>query len=136
MAKFLKVATTGELAPGQAKRVEVDGKVIALFNLEGSYHAIDDTCPHRGGPLSKGPVDGEVVTCPWHGSKFNVKSGDVLTPPARTGVSSYRIRVSGSDIKWKWRPEGIVCDDQSADLTGTGGEGWVRESPKASHLGG
>lgn len=99
MAKFLKVATTSELALGQAKKVEVDGKVIALFNLEGSYHAIDDACSHRGGPLSGGPTDGEVVTCPWHGSKFNVKSGDVLTPPARTGVSSYRVRVSGSDIE-------------------------------------
>jgi nitrite reductase/ring-hydroxylating ferredoxin subunit len=99
MTRFVKVATTSELAPGQAKKVEVDGKTIALFNLEGGYHAIDDTCPHRGGPLSKGPVDGEVVTCPWHGSKFNVKSGDVLTRPARTGVSSYRVRVSGSDIE-------------------------------------
>lgn len=99
MAKFVKVATTGELASTQAKKVEVDGKVIALFNLEEGYYAIDDTCPHRGGPLSGGPLEGEVVTCPWHGSKFNVKSGDVLTPPARTGVSSYRVRVSGSDIE-------------------------------------
>lgn len=99
MAQFVKVATTGELAPGQAKKVDVDGKVIALFNLEGSYHAIDDTCPHRGGPLSQGPVKGEVVTCPWHGSQFDVRSGDVLTPPARIGVSSYRVRVSGSDVE-------------------------------------
>ena len=99
MSKFVKVATTNELAPGQAKKVEVDGKVIALFALEGGYHAIDDTCPHRGGPLSEGPVEGEAVMCPWHGSTFNVKSGDVLTPPARTGVSSYRVRVTGSDIE-------------------------------------
>ena len=99
MAKFVKVATTSDLAPGQAKKVEVDGKVIALFNLEGGYHAIDDTCPHRGGPLSQGPVEGEVVMCPWHGSKFNVTSGDVLTPPAGNGVSSYRVRVSGSDVE-------------------------------------
>ncbi len=99
MAKFVKVTTTGELAPGQAKKVDVDGKVIALFNLEGGYYAIDDTCPHRGGPLSQGPVEGEVVTCPWHGSKFNVTRGDVLAPPARTGVSSYRVRVSGSDVE-------------------------------------
>jgi len=99
MAKFVKVATTGELAPGQSKKVQVDGKIIALFNLEGSYHAIDDTCPHRGGPLSQGPVEAGVVTCPWHGSRFNVKSGDVLSPPARSGVSSYRVRVSGSDVE-------------------------------------
>ncbi|MFQ5870348.1 MAG: Rieske (2Fe-2S) protein [Candidatus Zixiibacteriota bacterium] len=99
MTRFVKVATTGELTPGQAKKVEVDGKVIALFNLEGSYHAIDDTCPHRGGLLSEGPVEGTVVTCPWHGSTFDVRNGDVLTPPARTGVSSYRVRVSSSDVE-------------------------------------
>jgi nitrite reductase/ring-hydroxylating ferredoxin subunit len=99
MSKFVKVAATSELAPGQAKKVEVDGKVIALFALEGGYYAIDDTCPHRAGPLSEGPVEGEVVMCPWHGSKFNVRSGDVLAPPARTGVSSYRVRVTGSDIE-------------------------------------
>ncbi|MFQ5847394.1 MAG: Rieske (2Fe-2S) protein [Candidatus Methylomirabilales bacterium] len=99
MARFVKVATTSEVASGQAKRVEVDGKVIALFNLEGTYHAIDNSCPHRGGPLSEGPVEGEVVTCPWHGSKFSAKSGDVLTPPAQTGVSSYHVRVSGVDIE-------------------------------------
>jgi len=99
MARFVKVATTGELAPGQAKKVELEGKTIALLNLEGSYHAIDDTCPHRGGPLSQGLIEGEVVTCPWHGSKFRVKTGEVLTPPARTGVSSYPVRVEGSDIE-------------------------------------
>ncbi len=99
MAKFVKVATTSELASGQGKKVEVDGKAIALFKLEEGYHAVDDTCPHRGGPLSEGSLEGEAVTCPWHGSKFNVKSGDVLTPPARAGVSSYRVRVSGSDVE-------------------------------------
>lgn len=99
MAAFVKVATTSELAPGQAKRVEVQGKAIALFNLGGSYHAIDDTCTHRGGPLSEGQLQGEVVTCPWHGAKFKVTSGEVLGPPARAGVSSYAIRVNGSDIE-------------------------------------
>ncbi len=99
MGRFVKVATIGELAPGQAKKVQVDGKILALFNLGGSYHAIDDSCPHRGGPLSEGPVEGDVVTCPWHGSTFNVKNGNVLTPPARSGVSSYGVRVSGSDVE-------------------------------------
>ncbi len=99
MAAFIKVATTNELAPGQAKKVEVNGKTIALFNLGGSYHAIDNTCTHRGGPLSEGDVDGQVVTCPWHGATFNVTSGEVLSPPARAGVASYRTRVNGSDIE-------------------------------------
>lgn len=99
MAGFVKVATTSELAPGQAKKVEINGKTIALFNLGGSYHAIDDTCTHRGGPLSEGDVEGQVVTCPWHGAKFNIISGEVLGPPAGAGVASYRIRVTGSDVE-------------------------------------
>jgi len=99
MAAFVKVATTGELAPGQAKRVEAGGKRIALFNRDGAYHAIEDTCPHRGGPLSEGQVEGNVVICPWHGAKFNITTGDVLGPPARAGVASFRIRVSGSDVE-------------------------------------
>jgi nitrite reductase/ring-hydroxylating ferredoxin subunit len=99
MAAYIKVATTSELAPGQAKRVEAQGKRIALFNVGGSYHAVDDTCTHRGGPLSEGQVDGNVVTCPWHGAKFNITTGAVLGPPARAGVASFRIRVSGSDVE-------------------------------------
>ena len=99
MAAFVKVATTGELAPGQAKRVEAGGRRIALFNRDGAYHAIEDTCPHRGGPLSEGQVEGNVVICPWHGAKFNITTGDVLGPPARAGVASFRIRVSGSDVQ-------------------------------------
>jgi nitrite reductase/ring-hydroxylating ferredoxin subunit len=99
MAGYMKVAEAGDLAPGEAKKVEVAGKTIALFNIDGGYHAIDDTCPHRGGPLSEGFIEGDVVTCPWHGAKFRVSSGEVLGPPARTGVSSYRVRVNGSDIE-------------------------------------
>lgn len=99
MAAFIKVGSTSELAPGQAKKVEVNGKTIALFNLGGSYYAIDNTCTHRGGPLSEGDVEGQVVTCPWHGAKFNITSGEVLGPPARAGVASYCIRVTGSDVE-------------------------------------
>lgn len=99
MAAFIKVGSTSELAPGQAKKVEVNGKTVALFNLGGSYYAIDNTCTHRGGPLSEGDVEGQVVTCPWHGAKFNITSGEVLGPPARAGVASYCIRVTGSDVE-------------------------------------
>jgi nitrite reductase/ring-hydroxylating ferredoxin subunit len=99
MAEYIRVATTSELAPGQAKKVEAQGKKIALFNLGGSYHAIDDTCTHRGGPLSEGQVEGTLVTCPWHGAKFDVTTGAVTGPPARTGVASYRTRVNGADIE-------------------------------------
>ena len=98
MSSFVEIARTDEIAPGKAKMVEVEGRKIALFNLEGSYWAIDDSCPHRGGPLSEGEVEREVVTCPWHGSRFNIKTGEVLIPPAIEGVKSYEVQVEGSII--------------------------------------
>ncbi len=99
MPEFKKVASVTDLQPGTGKLAEMDGKRIALFNPGGTFYGIDDTCPHRGGPLSEGPVEGESVTCPWHGSVFNIKTGAVETPPARTGVSAYKVRVQGTDIE-------------------------------------
>lgn len=99
MSKFVKVATTDEIADQPAKCVEVDGQKIALFRAEGTFYALSDTCTHRGGPLSEGDLEGAVVTCPWHGAKFDVMTGAVLGPPARTGVKSYPVKVTGSDIE-------------------------------------
>ena len=99
MAALMTVAKTGEVPPGQAKFVDVNGTPVALFNIGGTYYAIDDTCPHSGGPLSEGEVQGTAVTCPWHGAQFDVTSGKVLTPPADEGVKSYPVRVEGDEIK-------------------------------------
>ena len=99
MAGFVKIGTTGDLAPGQGKRFEVGGKKIALFNVDGTYYAIDDICTHRGGPLSEGELSGNEVTCPWHNAVFDVTTGNVLGPPAAKGVSRYNVRVSGENIE-------------------------------------
>lgn len=99
MAEFVKVGTTGDLAPGQGKSVEAGGKKIALFNVDGTYYAIDDTCTHRGGPLSEGELSGNEVTCPWHNAVFDVKTGNTLGPPAPKGVARYNVRVSGDSIE-------------------------------------
>ena len=64
-AKLLKIAKTKDVPPGQAAAFTIEGQKIALFNVEGTYHAIGDTCTHRGGPLSEGDVQGTRVTCPW-----------------------------------------------------------------------
>ncbi len=99
MAQFVKVASTGEIAPSSAKQVEVNGKTIALFNFDGNYYALDNECTHRGGPLAEGYVEGESVTCPWHGAQFNIKTGAVLGPPAAKPVTQYNVRVQGNDVE-------------------------------------
>jgi nitrite reductase/ring-hydroxylating ferredoxin subunit len=99
MAEFVKVAQTSEIAPGAARAVEAGGKKIAIFNVDGTFYAIDNTCTHRGGPLSEGMVEGPEVTCPWHGAVFDVTSGAVLGPPAPRDVASYAVRVEGEDVE-------------------------------------
>jgi nitrite reductase/ring-hydroxylating ferredoxin subunit len=78
MAKRIKIAGTQDVPPGKAAAFDVEGRRIALFNIEGSYYAIDDTCTHEGGPLCEGEVRGFKVTCPWHGADFDLKSGEAL----------------------------------------------------------
>ena len=99
MPEFVKVAKTDEIAPGQAKCVEINDREIALFNLDGAIYAIDNSCTHVGGPLSEGELDGNHVTCPWHGAVFDVTTGQVLGPPAGEHVSSYNTRLAGDDIE-------------------------------------
>ena len=61
--------------PGSAAEVVANGKIFAVFNVAGRFHVIDGICPHAGGPLGKGMLRGEIVTCPWHGWQFNVSTG-------------------------------------------------------------
>jgi len=93
------VAKKRDLKPGTSICVEVGEHKIALFNVAETLYAIDDTCTHRGGPLSEGDVSSTVVTCPWHGAQFDLGTGAVLGPPAAQGVSCYEILVEGDDIK-------------------------------------
>jgi len=99
MTEFRKAARIEDVPAGQRKMVKVGGKRIALFNIDGNYYAIDDTCTHKGGPLSEGQVAGTTVTCPWHHSSFDLRTGDAMTPPAEVGVSTYNVRVVGDDIE-------------------------------------
>jgi nitrite reductase/ring-hydroxylating ferredoxin subunit len=95
---FTKVANLSQLPPGQGKQVTVNGKNIALFNVSGTIYAIDDTCPHRGGPLSEGELNGTHVTCPWHAADFDVTTGQHLCPPARSDVAAHKVQVTGDEI--------------------------------------
>jgi nitrite reductase/ring-hydroxylating ferredoxin subunit len=96
---FTKVATVQEIPAGQAKKVKVSDKDVALFNVNGTFFAIDDTCPHRGGPLSEGELNGSEVVCPWHGARFNIATGAHLSPPAPRDVSAYKVQIVGNDVQ-------------------------------------
>ena len=100
MGQFVKAGTTAELDAAQpAKVVEAGGCTIAVFCRGGAYYAIENTCPHRGGSLGEGMLDGDAVICPWHGARFDIKSGAVLGPPAEQGVRSFPVRVTGADVE-------------------------------------
>src|SRR5215467_8325263 len=97
MANFVKAASVGEVPPGTGKCVEVSGKEIALFNVDGTFHAIDNTCLHRGGPLGEGELDGTTVTCPWHGWRYNITTGEnELVPNLPT--QKFDVKVEDDDV--------------------------------------
>jgi nitrite reductase/ring-hydroxylating ferredoxin subunit len=98
LAEFIRVAGVNEVPPGKGIVVEVSGRKIAVFNIDGDFFAIDNICAHRGGPLGEGVLRGTTVNCPWHGSGFDVTSGQVLGPPASTGVASYSTKVAEGGI--------------------------------------
>jgi nitrite reductase/ring-hydroxylating ferredoxin subunit len=94
---FLRVAKATDVAPGQIREIQVEGTTIALANVAGQFHAINNTCLHRGGPLGQGLLQGNVVTCPWHGWTFDVTSGRVTHNHA-AGVACYVVELRGEDV--------------------------------------
>ncbi|VAX42317.1 Nitrite reductase [NAD(P)H] small subunit [hydrothermal vent metagenome] len=75
MTQFHQVATVAEVSSGSGKEVVVEGKIVALFDVEGEIFAIDGMCAHAGGPLGKGCLEGSIITCPWHGWQYDVVTG-------------------------------------------------------------
>jgi len=94
---FVKVAKTAEIPAGSIQEVNVGGKEIAVANVDGKFHAIDNTCLHLGGPLGQGVMEGNLVTCPWHGWQYDVTNGKIPQDPS-TGVNCYRLEVRGEEI--------------------------------------
>ncbi|MBI4249649.1 MAG: Rieske 2Fe-2S domain-containing protein [Elusimicrobia bacterium] len=97
MAEFRKAARAAEIPIGAGKTVEMEGKRIALFNMEGKFYAVDDACLHKGGPLGEGSLEGSVVTCPWHGWQYDVKTG-VNTRNSKIQVKAYAVKLDGEDL--------------------------------------
>lgn len=98
MSEFTTVARVGEIPPGQGAAFPVDGKMVAVFNDGGRYHAINDFCPHMGASLAGGPLENGVVTCPWHAWRFKVCDGTWCDNP-RIKTDAYEVRVIGEEIQ-------------------------------------
>ncbi|MGH9920378.1 MAG: Rieske (2Fe-2S) protein [Nitrososphaerales archaeon] len=98
---FEKVADVSEIASGSMKAVKVGGVEVMLANVDGKFYALNNKCTHVGGPLSKGKLEGFDVTCPWHGSKFDVRTGEVVAPPARNPEPTYQVKVEGKSVMIK-----------------------------------
>lgn len=97
MADFVRVASVSEIAAGQGKVIELGGRTIAVFNCDGTFYAIDNTCKHQGGPLGEGELAGTVVTCPWHGWTYDVSTGISPDDP-ECAVERYEVKVEGADV--------------------------------------
>lgn len=104
MGDFVKVAQLTGFEPGMVKHAEIGGRSIAVANVDGSLYAMDSECTHRGGPLAEGELSGEVLTCPWHGGQFNVKTGEAVRFPPQQAVRTYTVKLEGGDILVE-RPE-------------------------------
>lgn len=84
MPEWIRVAAVSDVPPGSCGEFVASGRVVALYNVEGQYYALDGICPHQGGPLGKGSLCGSIVTCPWHGFQFDVTTGQHPTSKSLT----------------------------------------------------
>ena len=95
--EFVVVARVDEIPVGQGRVIKVKGKNVALFNVAGRFYAINNICPHEGGPLAKGKLKGHIVSCPWHDLQFDVRSG-FGTEGGGYCVASYQVRVESEQV--------------------------------------
>jgi 3-phenylpropionate/trans-cinnamate dioxygenase ferredoxin component len=97
---YVLAATLAELPEGSVLGVEVEGKRVCLANADGEVHAFADNCSHRDFPLSNGELDPDdlTITCEWHGARFDIRTGRVMSPPATKPIAVFACRVEGQDV--------------------------------------
>jgi nitrite reductase/ring-hydroxylating ferredoxin subunit len=97
MSEWIEIARSPECPPGTALERVAGDRIVALYNIDGTFYAIDGVCPHQGGPLGQGTLSGPIVTCPWHGWQFDVTTGCHQLNP-RIAQPRFAIRVEGDAI--------------------------------------
>jgi len=100
---YVTVARVGDVAPGTGKAVVVGDREIALFNVDGTFYALDNTCPHQGGPLAEGWIEGTQVTCPWHAWTFKLTDGK-MTLGDYASVEPFDVRVEDDQVQVSRNP--------------------------------
>ena len=98
MAEFVRVAAVAEIPDPGKTLVEVDGEMVALFHVDGAFHAIDDVCTHDGGPLADGELRDHKIACPRHGAKFDIRTGAALSMPAVRPTRSHDVKVEDDGV--------------------------------------
>ena len=94
----LDLCSTADIAPGAAIRVEAGGLTLAVYNIEGEFYCTDDLCTHGPGSLAEGYIDGDVVECNFHNGQFDIRTGEVVSPPCMIAVKTYPAVVEGGAV--------------------------------------
>jgi nitrite reductase/ring-hydroxylating ferredoxin subunit len=100
----IRIGSTRDIAPGAARAFTIGRYEIAVFNVDGAFYAIENTCPHQGGPLADGWMEGPLVTCPWHGWCFDVRTGK-MTLGEFASVPRFELQVRGDDLFVSTEPQ-------------------------------
>lgn len=95
---FKNISKVKEIPLGQMKTVEFEDETVCIVNVGGKFYAINNVCTHEGGPLAEGTLDNYEIECPWHGARFDIRTGEVKAPPAESPVSTYEIKVEEDNI--------------------------------------
>ena len=98
MSTRVELCKADDVAAGTALRVEAGGVAVAVFNIEGEFYVIDDACTHGPGSLSEGYIDGDVIECNFHNGQFDIKTGEVVSPPCMIPVKTYPTKVEGGTV--------------------------------------
>ena len=96
--RFVRVTGADDLPPGRMRRLDLEGHRLLLANVDGTFYAVDDTCTHEDASLSTGALKGECVSCPLHGSRFNVRTGEPLEEPAEVPLRTYPVKIQDGNV--------------------------------------
>lgn len=107
-----RICSVDEIPPGTTMQCQVGGRSVLVANVGGTFYAVDEECTHDGAPLSDGDLEGPTIVCPWHFSRFCLRTGSVLESPAREPLRTYAVDTNGGEVTLLTTPAGTGVDPQ------------------------